>query len=775
MVTWDTCVGKVNARVKPVWLCLFISWLMLLLGGCQAIGQKGNSAMPLEDEGSSGAPTYIRNTSSYELMQDGNPYLMEFDETGFFYFVMGETESEEEEFPDYQIYYQRYDAAAPQKLCEVADGYIRELSSLSDQSGFVQLSILILGENAVIRTFDQEGKMRASIQLPDELGHLDSAWKLLALQDKNYALSKGDRVYLLQETGDILSSVGLEGQVRELYLQDGNRVFAYAEKQDGVHNRKILATLDFQNGSVEETVELPDDLVGIYPFENDFLLIFRDRAEYRSSKKALLDFDKQEIFASQMQYLFGSAQEIKMISIDTGTNSNTGDQEQTVYLYTFREKTRAQETVEEKKQSESVTEDGRQRYMEDGRQIVYVAIPDSCAFQVEFHAKKYNQTSDTTFVKVERFRDTLEDYLGKGKRPDVIMFEDMRDVPDYVQKGLLVNLLPFFEENVTYSPEDIIPKAKEILGMDDEEGMYAMASKFRMLLRVSDGTELDENGKCDGVQYLKWYDAFLVKNEIEGMGKLEELLYANVPAFYDEASAKASFTSKQFLDFMQTYKEVTDKHRGKLSGDSISVSIGAESAARNRGLAFPYSVWSPSYRLYGMEFPDIQVVGMPLPDGENHVYLRLLYPMGILEGSECKDAAFDFIMYYNSITSPLLKGYDESDYGKNGGVTEGYFSVFESMLKKLIYETEDPFNTYVDRDENGQPVLHSGREYFYTKEQKEQLRRLLDSAIPDTDTQRDIYDMLMEEMDAYLNGNRDLISCCEILQKRAELYLKEQR
>ena len=53
------------------------------------------------------------------------------------------------------------------------------------------------------------------------------------------------------------------------------------------------------------------------------------------------------------------------------------------------------------------------------------------------------------------------------------------------------------------------------------------------------------------------------------------------------------------------------------------------------------------------------------------------------------------------------------------------------------------------------------------------LRGLLDTAVGVTKAQNDIYGMFLEEMDGYLHGNKDLDSCCDILQNRVSLYLAE--
>ena len=53
------------------------------------------------------------------------------------------------------------------------------------------------------------------------------------------------------------------------------------------------------------------------------------------------------------------------------------------------------------------------------------------------------------------------------------------------------------------------------------------------------------------------------------------------------------------------------------------------------------------------------------------------------------------------------------------------------------------------------------------------LKSLMDQAVGVTKAQNDIYGMFLEEMDAYINGNKDLDSCCDILQNRVQLYLHE--
>ena len=55
---------------------------------------------------------------------------------------------------------------------------------------------------------------------------------------------------------------------------------------------------------------------------------------------------------------------------------------------------------------------------------------------------------------------------------------------------------------------------------------------------------------------------------------------------------------------------------------------------------------------------------------ENHVYMKLDHPMSIMSTSDCREEAFDFIMYYSSLAELLTVTESENDYGKNGNTND---------------------------------------------------------------------------------------------------------
>ncbi len=720
--------------MKKIGILLILT--LLILSGCvrnaDGEGNEGVHRKPDKKQ----APYYDRSTTECKMISDANPWLLRFSQKGFYYFVMGADETEN----TWQFYFQAYDGKDAIPFCLISSGYVRDFSvrMAGEETG---LSVLRTGDRSSILEFDASGKKKREIFIDETLYDLDGFPRLLANADGQYVIGWNDKAYFINGEGKITGSVNVDGTIRELFTSDGRKPYAVVEKSSDKNNERVLIRLDEKKNMAEIIKSLSNDEIKIFPFEDGFVSVLSDRMVFfrGGEEEVLIDLDRQGIVASQIQYMFGEREGISLISVDPASSDLK------VLFFLLKKRTDS-DLASESSPSDS------QLFAPDGRRIIRVAIPADCLYQVEFHAKKYNQARDDAIVEIERFDGSLEDYLGKGNRPDVIMFRDHTELDEYVRKNLLVDLLPMFNKRGV-SKEEMIPKAGELLGNGRENAMYAMAARFRLLLRTSDGMELDEAGKCDAERYLKWYSEFMKENGFSGAGTLENLLYANLPFYYEEKRAEASFTSEGFQQLMMAYKAMLDECQGKLyiqSSDHKEVEIA-------RGPR-----WYASYSCYQLTVPGVSMKGLPGQDGDSHVYVRLDDPMAILNGSDCKEQAFDFILYYVSLAEPLVKGDTEGSYGKSGN-TWAFFSVWEKYLRDEIYESKRPYASL------------EGRETFYTEEQCEQLKRLISDAVPETRTQRDVYGILMEEMVGYLNGGKGLEETCKTLQNRVTLYLQENR
>lgn len=726
-----------------------------MVSGC------GNNADVVEGPAVSAigdAPLYSRSVSQIKLVEGYNPYMMEFSEQGVFYYVQETIEEGEDFGTGYHFYFQTYEGENITSICTLKSGYIRDFSVIKKDNS-QQLAILQIGEQAKILVYDLQGTLVMDTPLASDFNEISAFPNLLALSGGDYIIGMNKMLYRLNEQGNVIETIAIEGTLREIVLGDSVPCIIY-EKLVADKTEVFISEIDFSRKCIGRTRKLPGEYAMVTTFGTSELTTYSDEGIYlfdlgelnndntensdlgELQDETLVDLRKQGILASQLQYIFGCKEEVRLISMDMT------QEDPTITLFTLIP---MQET--------SKSEADALEYAPDGRRIIAVAVPWEYRWQIEFHADKYNQTSDDSFVKIDRFEGALEDYLGKGNRPDIVMLEDQTAISGFVDRGLLVDIIPFFEGQEQYLLSDILPMARNILGADD--GMYAMAGDFQLLLRTSNREEFDEQGKCTTISYLKWYDKYLRENEVEGSGDLSNLLLADICLFYDESNGDAYFISNEFKNLMQEYKDVISKHQGELEKGLINkrgITIGSIS----RG-----GMWLSSLRnAWMLGDPGNTLVGLPTDDGNSVVWATVQYPLAIMNTSEEKEKAFDFIMYYGTLKEYLLQGDSANEYG-NGYLTPATFSTSEKVLDELIFEVETPFAA----TRNGTEVKF----HYFTDQHKNMLLELIDSAQGITRIQKDIYNMVIEEMDGYFQGEKKLDSCCEILQSRVKLYLAERQ
>lgn len=64
---------------------------------------------------------------------------------------------------------------------------------------------------------------------------------------------------------------------------------------------------------------------------------------------------------------------------------------------------------------------------------------------------------------------------------------------------------------------------------------------------------------------------------------------------------------------------------------------------------------------------------------------------------------------------------------------------------------------------------------FFSEENRENIRTLVDSAEPITKWQMDIFDILTEDLEGYVLGDIALEDYVRVLQSRASLYMSERK
>ena len=730
-------------RIASIFLVIC---LLFTMAGCS--GRKNNHTNTAGQSQTQNAevPIYHRTSSPFFLAPKSDRFMICSGPDGMLCYGLEnpsagyDEENGADYVPRYFFSFQAYDKSSSVSYGTITGGLVADVSTIRRDEE-LRTVVLHLSEDGahLVELSDIGGWPIKDLILDTRFDTYEKEEQILALDRWNYVISLDHEVFLINVSGEIEETVDVRYTVQEFLGYTQEKIYALGYDKSSVGNERYLLGIDRESFRIADTVKVEDEVTGVYLFEDGLMWVYRDRIEYsrpdREDARTVIDLDRQGILSSEIVYLYGTHEEYRIVTLDQSSGC----------LLTLTE-------------SEEETAEVDMDHTEDGRRIVRVAVSEDYLWDMKFHAKKYNSTSDTAYVEVEVLNEPMEFYLGKGNQPDVIGFFFTTDFAPYIEKKALADMMPLFEAQDRYSLDEFVPKVKELL-TDDDGGIYHMATNFQLLLRTSDGTEYDRNGDCDIYRYLQWRDNYMAernlrgsitKNIILGLANVNYLLYANLGYFYDEESAEVYFSSDSFQKLMKLYKDTSGRRAGELNKHELYYDHGTLSYWILRD-----PTWYGGYGSEALTCPNGKMAGVPGIDGKEHVLMRLECGMGILETSQCKQEAFDFLMYISNLKYHLCKGNPEWTYGR---AATPMFSVIQA---------------YTDE------VYDDGLEYqggfFYTEEQLSQLRYLFDVAETDTLARKVIFDMMMEEMDPYLNGNKDLDSACEILDSRVRLYLQERQ
>ena len=734
-------------------LVVLVSVILLFITGC---GHKENETTNNVTDISYTQPSsFSRSTEIHSLSEEANPYLMIFSEDGFAFFEDKSIKSDDQTgyVNQYDIYYQNYDETAPVFLGTITDGYIAGLSFWKGEED-AGIAILSKGDETRLSVFDKNAEKVFETGLAGESINAGIS-PLVTVPDKHIIIGNDNTIICYDTDGNIINKLEANGYLKKLVYSDSGKIFGLVERQSAGNTVSCICELTDGN-TIKTITELNEYVPDIWSFEDGIAYVSDSqiiKVTGEGKKENVIDYTRQDIIGSEIIYIGGTKDEIKVVCLDNTISDGK------VYSYTFTPKIDGETDIA------TDVDSSKLRYTDDGRKIVTIAVPKDCIYKVSFHIKKYNQMSDDCYMEMEEYDEPLEDYLGKENRPDIIMFNDSTEVADYVEKGVIENLIPLIEENDSYSIDDIIPRARELMSYGSSGEMYALGGTIWLMLMISNGEENEDISQYGTAGYLEWYDDYLTDRDIRGCGSIENILYSCIADYYDEENLSSSFDSDEFMDLMKKYKKILDDHPDKISWMEIQEQYGETACGIVAGPRRHIT-----YCCRQLSDPTVSLEGIPCRDGRR-VYIKIVYPMAILETSESKKEATDFILYFSSLEEYLACNDTEGSYGKNA-CTLGMLSVYRTCLNSQIFESEKPYAIAPVKSPDGTVIV---QDCYYTEEQCDHLLELIDSAEADSKMHIKIYEMLMEEMEPYLKGDKDCDSCCNVLQKRVQLYMSENK
>lgn len=733
-------ISRIISYKKNLWVLLIG---ILLLTAC---GDNSSSA----GENIADVEAYEKISQEIDLQAGFQPYLVSYSQNAFCYVTQENKKVGDEIEAEHHIVFQRYSEELNDPVVTIENGIIKDIS-ICIVDDIVEIMLLWTNDDeSHILGYSEAGALLYDVLIDSRINLQENYSLISKVADYRFALYNGNDIYEIGKEGKIASSFSINGYVSKLLNKAKEKLFVVYSDSQSENSLTYIAEIDFDNERLENITSVPGGNTVVTSFDEtrfatwteDFISLFAVGEEDLSP---IVDLEKQSIVSSEIQYVTDTEEGIEIVSLDMVSDAK-------MYRFLLCDKDNSDVAG-----SEADVEKERE-YTKDGRPVIHVAVPTGYIWQIEYWCKKFNQISADSFIQIDRFDGNLEDYLGKGNRPDAVMLTDHTEIEEYANKGILADMFPMFEQHQTYSINEIVPRVVDLLSVDGE--LYGMSGRFSLLLRSSTGEEFDASGACTPVEYFCWYDEYLGEKNIQGMGNLESIIYANLPYFYDEAECTPRFSGEEFKELMKAYKEVLSRSRQEKTSHLIS-DYGYTTYDIFDGPKWYESLSNMTW--FGE--PENAITGMPYMDGTSVELMNVAHPICIMEYSEFKAGAFDFVMYYSSQAEYIVNGNATTDVGKSY-TSCAPFSTFRDVLRAEIFETEKPFA--VAGSTSGEVV-----DLYFSDEMLSRIEYLIDNAVTETKTQKVVFTFLKEDMEDYFNDNKYLEEACEVLESRVLLYLME--
>lgn len=397
----------------------------------------------------------------------------------------------------------------------------------------------------------------------------------------------------------------------------------------------------------------------------------------------------------------------------------------------------------------------------------------------------FNKTSDKYRITVRDYSgySTADDYLAgytklnndiiAGDMPDILVVDEQMPVSNYVSKGLLADVGSLLEkdeelagvefmQNVfdaysfdgkmyyvlpSFSVETFVGK-KSILG--DREG-WTMAEMMELMSQMPEGTQ--SFGDMTRDIFMQYY-----------------VMEYSGSDFVDPSTGKCNFNSEEFINLLEFAKTLPEEINYDYDNDQFWRDM--ETQYRdNRTILMPLNIYridnNMNYNIQANFGEDITFIGFPNENRKGSV-IRATQSFVISSKSKNMEGAWEFLRYY------LTDEYQNSE--KLWGMPvqkKAFMTVAQKATEKPKIE-----------DENGNMVEASNTYYFAGEEievepmsqaQLDQIIAFVESVNRPKYNNSEITKIMEEEMAAFFSGQKIAADVAEIIQRRAQIYVDENR
>lgn len=352
--------------------------------------------------------------------------------------------------------------------------------------------------------------------------------------------------------------------------------------------------------------------------------------------------------------------------------------------------------------------------------------------------------------------------ISAGKGPDIINFGRGYSPID-ASCGMLVDLYPFLQEDESFDKRDFYYNILEAFGVGDS--LYVLVPSYRIDTYVTTNKELADLDRMNIKQLVDAYN-MLDEESILFPGETKKavfgmLCYGSLENYIDWGDGICHFTSDSFKDILHfanqfplslnwaddySAKEIYMEGRALL--DQVSIGNVYEIAATRM-----LHGKTPTY------------IGYPFDAGCGSMADIADLAIGINVTSKNKEDAWRFIRslldseFQDNIQNGLPLRVSSLEHKLENAMRTEYDVNGEKIVKEVLrFDGEEPVNIYEISSEDAETL-------------KSIVRKIEHNATVD----RNLYTILLEEVDYLFNEDRNADDVADIIQSRASVYINENK
>lgn len=573
-------------------------------------------------------------------------------------------------------------------------------------------------------------------------------------------------LYLFFESGKIMVlSADLQwvrditGHEREYLLdaarlQDGNIIFVSA-KYKGDQEILSLYEVEKEAGTTKELLVLPEGRygskllfsgTGIYDYyikgENEILGGIREQ----SNLTPAIRFQDADIVPSEIQFVCAFAED-KLFAVK---ESETVD---LIYI------AKGQKKGEEEKE------------------VLYLASLDSDSV-MEKEVADFNKHNKNYRIELKNYGDYEEPVqsflvdLATGAEIDMVEFPS-EETDKLMAKEIFADLYPFIDSDITLQREDFYDNM--LKAFEYEGKLYQSVSFVHLYGWVTRKSHLSEFGRWDFDSFQSYIehnpgDNIFTDTSVEEILKQMIMISSNELLDWDQKTCH--FETGTFEDILKFAKQYGS------NSSQISLEDKVPALIDNRLLFVETPLAIEDLYMYSEALgEDMAVVASPFTEHLGVNLYSTMPQLGMIAKSSRPDGAWQFVRRF--FTRQYQDISDDDNFLQSGFTG---FPVRKDCMENLIqrftatenYEKDGKW--YKALKPNDYSISWDGYDIEVGplgKSEEELLRELLSNASWRQGIDPTIQDIIMEESEAYFDGEKDAEAVAKIIQNRVSIYMNE--